>query len=152
VLQGVWGPPGQGFVYVVGASGAITGCSPTACLALGAAVTTQTLRGIWAAPSTPEDLWVVGDGPTLLRRKNATSAFEAQTLPALTFNLNAVHGAAANEIYLVGLAGELLKGDGATAWVRPAGRHLENLRGVWAVGSNDVLVVGDSSTVIRRVP
>lgn len=110
----------------------------------------------WVYGFGPDDLWVVGNGGTILHWDgSAWSAIESST----TEDLWGVWGASPSDIWAVGGSGfpeataTLLHYDGA-AWAtvelptleRPGVRALFK---VWGTGADDVFIVGQRGTLLR---
>lgn len=108
------------------------------------------LWGVWGA--TPDDLWAVGGdgvtpgGATLIHFDGRV--WETVTPPTLTApSVNAffkVWGSGANDVYIVGQHGALLRWDGS-ALSEIVLATAEDLVSVWGTGPDEVVVVGGRS-------
>lgn len=117
-----------------------------------------TLRGVYAIDAS--NIWVVGGGgsgasetnvavypPKVLFSANGT-AFQPVAVPVTQRILRSVWGSAANDAWIVGDDGTLLRWDG-NAWTAVASPSLFSLRKVWGTGKNDVWASGDGGTLMH---
>ena len=115
--------------------------------------TDQNLWGVWGA--APDDVWAVGGGttppggdvePTVLRwNGEAWSTVAVPTLiPSGASQLFKVWGTAADNVYIVGAQGVILRWDGATLAQevdRPRS-HTSDYVSLWGTGPDRIVVVG----------
>ncbi len=104
--------------------------------------TTRHLRGVFAGTSTP---WAVGDGGTILQRRDGAWHAIASGAPA---DLEAVWGSADDDVWAVGTAGTILHWQGAR-WTPVASGTTETLFGVWGSSARDIWVVGDDGITLH---
>ncbi|MCB9664543.1 MAG: hypothetical protein H6732_10530 [Alphaproteobacteria bacterium] len=98
---------------------------------------------VWGAQA--DDVWVVGGqkGGAGFALRGSTGAFTPVDLPADTPMLNWVHGTAADDLWVGGVAGTLLHHDG-TGWTSHDLPEVGAVWGVHAAGPDDALAVGGS--------
>lgn len=103
---------------------------------------TTVLRGVWGLDAN--DVWVVGDGGAIWRRKNHGPW--AQVSSGVSTDLLGIFGLAANDIYVVGLQSTLLHYDGTafTAVPGPAAAAPEFTH-VAGTSKNDLAVKAGTS-------
>jgi photosystem II stability/assembly factor-like uncharacterized protein len=118
--------------------------------------TDQNLWGVWGA--APDDVWAVGGGttppsanaePTVLRWDG--QAWSAVTLPELVpssaTQMFKVWGTSADNVYVVGARGVILRWDGAEL-VQEVDRpreHTDDYVSLWGTGPDRIVVVGGRS-------
>ncbi|MEO8698948.1 MAG: hypothetical protein ABI867_02860 [Kofleriaceae bacterium] len=99
---------------------------------------TITLRGVWAASAN--DVFVVGDAGTVLRRTNNTWT----TIASGTTNmLKAVWGTSATNVWVVGQAGTVKRWDGS-AWTSIT-VTTSNVDAIWGSSATDIWLAGPST-------
>jgi hypothetical protein len=128
------------------------------------------LLALWA--DTPDDIWAVGDGGTILHRKKAGKW--AATPVATSLSLKAVWGSKPEDVWTVGhdpaAAGAAPATDGGapatdggapatdggailhwngSAWSRLRSNTIEPLYGVWGSGTDDIWAVGQGGIILR---
>ncbi|MBS1119736.1 MAG: hypothetical protein H6Q90_1964 [Deltaproteobacteria bacterium] len=124
-----------------GGDGAIPAC-PAGQWCFEPAQSTQSLRAVAAVD--PGDVFAVGEGGTILRRRNqAWTAMESGT----TSGLRGVWAASSSDVWAVGVAGTILHFDG-TAWTAKANVTTIDVEAVWGSSASDVWMVG-SRTVLH---
>lgn len=110
-----------------------TWCTETAPVA-----TTTRLFAVHARDSS--DVWAVGDGGVIIRRRNDTWA----VVPSgTTENLRGIWAASANDAWAVGENATVLRWNG-TAWGPVAGVLSISYNGVWGSSASDVWLIGTS--------
>lgn len=104
--------------------------------------TTSNLRSVWG--SAENNIWAVGATGTVLH--NTGSGWTASPISGVTTGLNRVTGSSATNVWTVGSGGAVARFDG-TSWTAMSitGATAANLQDAWAVGTNEVWVVGLSS-------
>ncbi len=162
-LYGVWGTAANN-VYAVGAGGKIlkydgstwtskTGPTPTSTY-------NQDLHGVWG--SSAQNVWAVGKHRfaiewlilwkyyyTLWQTTNGGGAWGSPySLDGGPFgyDLNAVWGTAANNVYAVGAGGKILKYDGSS-WSEKTSGTSSDLYAVWGSSATDVYAGGAGGTI-----
>lgn len=138
-----------GLLWAVGSSGAIqhfdNGPFTWTSQPSGTAVT---LRAV-LVPPTGNDLWVVGDGGTVLRTTNLGGTWSPVAVP-ISVSFYGVWGANGQDVYIVGELGVILHTvDGGASWQREAGPGTATLRAIWGSGASNVYAVGDNGTVLH---
>jgi hypothetical protein len=108
------------------------------------------LTAVWGTSAT--NVWTVSNGYNSMTGglvfHNTTGMNVATSWPQAhsdTFGYNAIHGAAADDFYIVGDGGSFLRCDGVQYVYHSFGT--KPLRGVWAVDGSHVYAVGDGGTV-----
>lgn len=104
------------------------------------------LFGVWGAGSA---VLVVGAGGQVLRHQG--SAWDLGWGPitsGTSEDLNAVWGPAANEMYIVGAKGTILRFDGAALTPMSSGTTAA-LYAVWGTGAADVYAAGEGGALLR---
>lgn len=104
-------------------------------------------RGAWLSAwgTGTDDVWVVGGQPTqgaVLR--GPIDDLQPLAVPEGTPLLNWVHGTGPDDVWVAGIAGTLLRWDGA-AWTDHSIEMEEALWGVYAVSDSEVYAVGGQS-------
>lgn len=117
-----------------------TAC-PTWCVEAAPTAVTARLAAVWAV--TGNDVFAVGDGGTILRRKNNTWT---QLASGTTANLRSVWGASASDVWAVGEAGTVLRFDGA-AWTPVTGVTTGDVAAVWGSSASDVWLASTSKVL-----
>lgn len=143
-----------GVVINVDAGISQTPCPPDGwCLdglsASGQPIVTTNLRSVWA--NSPTDVWVVGDGATVLHFDGvAWSTVNA----GLTDDLYAVWASGPNDVWISGGSGDpsqnigvIARFDG-TAW-RVVSRNLRRIDAIWGARADDVWFGGPQGTLLR---
>jgi hypothetical protein len=105
------------------------------------------LYGVWG--SGPNDVWLVGQNGTILHSKDGT--FTTSQTPTGTGNviLNDVSGSASDDVWAVGENGTILRFDGEKWSLLKSNCATAKLNGVWSLGTDDVLIVGDGDRTVR---
>lgn len=104
--------------------------------------TSAELDGLWA--SSPTQVWVLGkraDGNTRI-----WTLFEniITTVPSPASNrLYGIFGSDANNVYVVGEAGTVMRWNGAKLQLQNVNGYARNLYAVWAANANQAWAVGD---------
>ena len=98
--------------------------------------TSSVLRAVWG--SSPQDVWIVGDGPILHWDGTSMTTFVNPT----GRSLHAVWGASATDVWAVGDA-SIVHWDGSS-WTRPSsGLAMDiELRGLWGSSASDIWAIG----------
>jgi hypothetical protein len=108
------------------------------CIEPAPVATTTTLRGAWAASAN--DVFVVGDGGTVLRRTNNDwSAIPSGT----TAMLKGVWGTSATNVWIVGAAGTVKRWNGSS-WTSFA-VTTSNVDAIWGSSASDIWLAGPST-------
>jgi len=102
-------------------------------------------HGIWGV--TKSNMWVVGDGGNIDRVSidKFNNGNSSQETSGVSVQLNGVSGSNSGDIWAVGNSGTIVHsfGDGTwTAQTNVAFSNMMTLYGVYALGPNDVYVVG----------
>ena len=108
------------------------------------ALTPQQVGGhifdLWAR--APNDVWVLG-GDAVIRRWNGATWRTAEPPPpdATMSEMHAITGAGPDDVWILRGTNSVLHWDGST-WISRL-PQIENLKGIWAPGPNELWVVGD---------
>ena len=114
---------------------------------LGDATTaTSDLHGVWSEDIGDGDVWAVGTNGGLFRLTSATG-WVAHDAGVGSATFNAVWGATAKDLWVVGENGLIVHGDGATWSPVPSG-VTASLYGVTGTSSTSVWAVGASGTLL----
>jgi hypothetical protein len=136
-----------GLLWAVGSSGAIQHFDSVTWKSQPSG-TAVTLRGVFL-PAAGNDVWVVGDGGTVLHSTNLGGAWAPVVVP-ISVNYLGVWGSSGQDVYVVGELGVILHTvDGGATWAREAGPGTATLRAVWGSGASNVYAVGDDGTVLH---
>ncbi len=135
----------DGSLYIVGDQGTIMASADGVSWHVELAPATVLLRSIWADPSDPNAIFVVGDSGTVLQRTGGR--WVRMPTPVNRF-LRHVFGLGSRDVYAVGDSGVVLQYEGRH-WVRMASPISQRLRGVWGSARNNLVAVGEGGVAIR---
>lgn len=151
VYNAVWGASGE--VFVAGTSSVMMGATPVvhavgggAFTAMPAPAITMATLAMYGASAT--DVWMVGNGGTsnttgaVISHWDGVSWTQIQTTTQVP--LLAVAGSEADEIFVTGEAGTILRYTGA-AWATLDSPAATSLGDIWAAAPNEVFAVGNGA-------
>ena len=110
------------------------------------AVPVADLLGAWALASN--DAWFVGRMGAIYHSVDGGVNLQQQ-VTQFTATFNAVWGAAANDIYVAGSGGFIMRSSGNGKWFGLVTGVLTDLYGLWGPAGNDVYAVGASGMILR---
>ena len=135
----------DGYLYIVGDSGTVLRSADGVRWQVETTPSSALLRSIWADPTDPNAIFVVGDQGTILQRTGG----QWRVMPSPTTGfLRHVFGVGSRDVFAVGDSGVVLQYEGR-AWVRMESPVSERLRGIWGSARNDLIAVGEGGVAIR---
>lgn len=121
---------------------AIPGATPASSFTPLSLSFTDNLRSVWG--TTPGDVFVVGEGGTILHYDGSTWA---RMNSGTSSQLNGVWGTSNRDVFAVGDNGTVLHFDG-TGWRVMSSGVSENLRAVWGSSPEHVVAVGGGGSIL----
>lgn len=144
-------------IFVVGAAGIILHYDGASWTQM-PSPTTDTLWGVWGA--TEAELWAVGGSgradatPVVLRYRPGEGGWKAIAMPALArANVGAffkVWGSAADNVYIVGQRGAVVRWDGRV-WTELTLDTDEDLISIWGSSADNIVTVGSRTNGVIGV-